>query len=63
MINDIVYRLNYQEKTIQQLNEQIKIYEKFLEYNNLSIDWSEFCTANECNEAEDFECKDCRHMR
>ena len=53
------------EETNQQLKEQIKIYEEFLKGNDLDFDWSEFCTADECiiKVDEEFDCKDCKHMR
>ena len=47
----------------KQLKEQIKIYEKFLDGNDLDIEWDLFCTADVCHEEEDTECKDCKYMR
>ena len=48
-----------------QLKEQIKIYEKFLEGNDLDIEWDLFCRADECilGENEEMDCKDCKYMR
>ena len=51
----------YQE--INQLKEQIIIYEKFLDGNDLDIEWDLFCTADICEEEEDMDCKYCKHMR
>lgn len=52
----------------KQFKKQLKIYEKFLEYNDLDFDWTEFCTADECiNEYKDciddeIDCKDCVYL-
>lgn len=48
----------------KQLQKQIKVYEYFLEQNNLDIDWNCLCTADECHIQEDidFDCKDCKYM-
>ena len=51
----------YQE--LKQLKEQIIIYEKFLDGNDLDIEWDLFCTADICEEEEDMDCKYCKHMR
>jgi hypothetical protein len=48
----------------EQLKQQIKIFEKFLEGNDLSIDWYEFCGLDKCAfENPDFSCKDCIHLK
>ena len=62
---DEVYNLliEYKEEN-EQLKQQIKIFEKFLEGNDLSIDWDEFCGVVECAfENPDFSCKECIHLK
>lgn len=52
------------EKENEQLKQQLQIFEKFLEVNNLSIDWDEFCGVDECAfENPDFSCKECIHLK
>lgn len=48
----------------EQLQKQIKVYEYFLDQNDLDIEWSCLCTADECHISEDmdFDCKDCNYM-
>ena len=48
----------------EQLKQQIKIFEKFLEVNDLDIDWVEFCGVDECAfENPDFSCQECIHLK
>ena len=48
----------------EQLKQQIKIFEKFLEANDLDIDWVEFCGVDECAfENPDFSCQECIHLK
>lgn len=52
------------KKEKEQLKQQIKIFEKFFEENDLSIDWFEFCELDECAfENPDFSCKECIHLK
>ena len=46
----------------EQLRKQNRIYEYFLDENDLSIDWSYFCTAIDCEETES-DCKYCEYMK
>lgn len=48
----------------EQLKQQLQIFEKFLEGNDLSIDWEEFCGLEECAfENPNFSCKNCIHLK
>ena len=48
----------------EQLKQQLQIFEKFLEGNDLSIDWEEFCGLEECAfENPDFSCKSCIYLK
>ena len=56
--------LDKKNKEIKQLKQQIKIFEKFLEANDLDIDWVEFCGVDECAfENPDFSCQECIHLK
>ena len=47
----------------KQLKTQIKIFEKFLNENNLDIDWEIFCTVDECKkDSDDYGCKECKYL-
>ena len=52
----------------EQLKTQIKIFEAFLEGNNLDIEWYEFCTRDECAfdgeyiDENEISCKDCLYL-
>lgn len=47
----------------EQLKTQIKIFEKFLDENNLDIDWEIFCTVDECKkDSDDYGCKECKYL-
>lgn len=48
---------------LNNLKEQIIIYEEFLKGNDLDIEWDLFCTADVCEEEEDMDCKYCKYMR
>lgn len=76
-IEKIILVLNEQHETIhslkiendelkrenEQLKSQIKIFEKFLNENNLDIDWKIFCTVDECKkDSEDYGCKECKYL-
>ena len=51
------------KKENEQLKTQIKIFEKFLNENNLDIDWEIFCTVDECKKnSEDYGCKECKYL-
>lgn len=53
----------YVEKENKQLKQQIKIFEKFLNENNLDIDWEIFCTVDECKkDSDDYGCKECKYL-
>lgn len=60
LINDT----NKIQEENEQLQKQIKVYEYFLDQNDLDIDWNCLCTADECliSEDVDFDCKDCKYM-
>lgn len=52
------------EKENGQLTQQLQIFEKFLEGNDLSIDWEEFCGLEECAfENPNFSCKTCIYLK
>jgi len=52
------------EKENEQLKQQLNIFEKFLEGNDLDIEWEEFCGVDECAfENPDFSCKECIHLK
>lgn len=52
----------------EQLKIQIKIFEAFLEGNDLDIEWYEFCTRDECAfdgeyiDENEISCKDCLYL-
>lgn len=58
----IVDRLNEQDEELQNLKNQIKIYELFLDQNDLNIEWDLFCTLNYCVNDEDTGCQTCKYM-
>ena len=62
---ELADKLNELTDEIEQLKEQIKIYDKFLDGNDLYIEWDLFCIADTCwiSEDEEFDCKDCKYMR
>ena len=48
----------------EQLKQQIKIFEKFLEENDLNIiNWEEFCEVDECAFENPDTCKECIHLK
>ena len=56
------------KKENEQLKAQIKIYEIFLDGNDLDIEWDLFCIADKCEYSDEdfeegFDCKDCEYMR
>ena len=63
-VYDVARLVNELLEENEQLKQQIKIFEKFLEVNELSIDWDEFCGVDECAfENPDFSCKECIHLK
>ena len=51
------------EKENEQLKTKINIFEKFLDENNLDIDWEIFCTVDECKkDSDDYGCKECKYL-
>lgn len=57
---DLLNELNDEN---EQLKTQIKIFEKFLDENNLDIDWEIFCTVDECKkDSDDYGCKECKYL-
>lgn len=62
--SEIEKKINALDEKNKQLEKQIKVYEYFLEQNDLDIDWNCLCTADECyiQEDIDFDCKDCKYM-
>jgi len=59
---DMLNRLNEQDEELQNLKNQIKIYELFLDQNDLNIEWDLFCTLNHCVNEEDTGCQTCKYM-
>ena len=61
--NDL-YRKNFKlNEENEQLKTQINIFEKFLDENNLDIDWEIFCTVDECKkDSDDYGCKECKYL-
>ena len=59
---DMLNRLNEQDEELQNLKNQIKIYELFLDQNDLNIEWDLFCTLNHCVNDEDTGCQTCKYM-
>ena len=59
-----MYRKNFKLKEEnEQLKTQINIFEKFLDENNLDIDWEIFCTVDECKkDSDDYGCKECKYL-
>ena len=62
--SEIEKKINALDEKNKQLQKQIKVYEYFLDQNDLDIDWNCLCTADECHISEDmdFDCKDCKYM-
>ena len=61
--NSMIYeRMNEQDEELQNLKNQIKIYELFLDQNDLNIEWDLFCTLNHCVNDEDTGCQTCKYM-
>lgn len=62
---EVLNQLNESHEENQQLKEQIKIYEIFLDENDLDIEWDLYCTMDNCftDENEEFDCKDCKYIR
>lgn len=51
------------KKENEQLKTQINIFEKFLDENNLDIDWEIFCTVDKCKkDSDDYGCKECKYL-
>ena len=59
---EVVDLLNEQDEELQNLKNQIKIYELFLDQNDLNIEWDLFCTLNYCVNDEDTGCQTCKYM-
>lgn len=60
---DILNLINGLSDENEQLKTQIKIFEKFLNENNLDIDWEIFCTVDECKkDSDDYGCKECKYL-
>ena len=49
-------------KENEQLKKQIKIFDEFLNGNNLDIDWNELCILDSCIMNDEIECRDCIYM-
>lgn len=49
----------------EQLKQQIRIFEKFLEHNDLSIEWENFCTVTDCPYDDDNYrmCQECHYLK
>lgn len=63
-VNNLYKENNELLRENKQLKQQIKIFEKFLEVNDLGIDWEEFCGVDECAfENPDFSCKECIYLK
>ena len=63
-LNNYKGKCSVLEEENEQLKQQINIFEKFLEVNDLSIDWDEFCGVDECAfENPNFSCKECIHLK
>ena len=58
----IVDLLNSQEERNRQLQNQIKIFELFLDGNNLDIEWDLFCTKEDGCPFIDASCQECIYL-
>ena len=54
--------LNILREELKNLKNQIKIYELFLDQNDLHIEWDLFCTLDYCVNEEDTGCQTCKYM-
>ena len=59
MILDLLNSLNDEN---ERLKQQRKVYDKFLDLNDLEIEWQFLCDADKCNEKEDMDCRDCKYL-
>jgi len=63
---EVLNRLDLKRRVFIEENEQLRkqnrIYEYFIDENDLNIDWSYFCTASDCEETES-DCKYCEYMK
>ena len=50
------------QKENEQLKKQIKIFDEFLDGNNLDIDWNELCILDSCMMNDEVECRDCIYI-
>lgn len=60
--NEHIQETNKLFEELQNLKNQIKIYELFLDQNDLNIEWDLFCTLNHCVNKEDTGCQTCKYM-
>ena len=60
--DEIIDLVNEQDEELQNLKNQIKIYELFLDQNDLNIEWDLFCTLDYCVNEEDTGCQTCKYM-
>lgn len=58
-LNDLYYENREFKKENKQLRKQIKIFDEFLDGNNLDIDWNELCILDSCIMNDEVECRDC----
>lgn len=59
---DVCDLLNELHEENERLKNQRRVYDKFLDLNDLEIEWQFLCDADECNEKEDMDCRDCKYL-
>ena len=61
-VDSLCNLLNAFHEENERLKNQRRVYDKFLDLNDLEIDWQFLCDADECNEEEDMDCRDCKYL-
>ena len=61
-MNKVIDRLNEQEEKNMQLRNQIKIFELFLDCNDLDIEWDSFCIKEDGCPFTDTSCQECIYL-
>ena len=68
-LQETVDLLNNLHEENEQLRQQNKVYESFLDENDLEIDWSYLCIQEECKytaeeiDSNEILCKDCKYLK
>ena len=61
-MDNVVDLLNALHEENERLKNQRKVYDKFLDLNDLEIEWQFLCDADKCNEEQDKDCRDCKYL-